>query len=125
MEYKTIVPKELGPGTPGEQAAIHAADNLTVNREDAHAADQTGDHERADDHDERAKDDLGNNPDITATAYLVQDPTSGKSAFFHANKKQVMDILHGRALEEDAAHTSETTPAKISFLGKIGLGHKR
>lgn len=61
----------------------------------------------------------------TGNQYLVTHPTSGNTAFFTAKPKDVMDIVHGRALEENVAREqaaevagkqSKNTPKKLGSL---------
>jgi hypothetical protein len=111
---------ETQPVLTGTQMAAEAAANqMQVLQGEAHALHAAGDSAGAATKQEWSAlaggqpvyDAQGKRIPQLGNDYLVTHPTSGKTALFRAKPKDVMGIVHGRALEEDAARTQAAEAA--------------
>lgn len=119
--------------TGKEMAAEIAANEMERLQGEAHALHAAGDDAGAAARQEAsalagsqpAYDAQGNRISQTGNDYLVTHPASNNTAFFTAKPKDVMDIVHGRALEENVAREqaaevagkqSKNTPKKLGSL---------
>ncbi len=111
---------ETQPVLTGAQMAAEAAANqMQALQGEAHALHAAGDDAGAAARQEWSAlaggqpvyDAQGKRISQTGNDYSVTHPTSGNTMFFKATPKDVMDIVHGRALEEDAARTQAVAAA--------------
>jgi hypothetical protein len=127
------------PGlTPTEQAAEYGADKAMRSQAIANKFHENGELDRAVGHQEDGAMEVGIAPidevtgkeiPISKTGFLLSTDENGKDHWATAEPKAVMDVLHGRALEENqernaAAEQAAADAASKGWIGKLAARFK-